>query len=64
MVLIPTTCKGALQGVVSLMITQSIVLCTQESVLAGNGNKGSYVERFLHGAVILHELFNLLALER
>lgn len=46
------------------MITQSIVLCTQEGVLAGDGNEGSYVERFLHSAVVLHELFNLLALER
>ena len=46
------------------MITQGIVLCTHKSVLAGDGNEGSYVERFLHGAVVLHELFNLLALER
>ena len=64
MVFIATTCKGALQGGVSLVITQSIVLCTQEGVLAGDGNEGSYVERFLHSTVVLHELFNLLALER
>ena len=64
LVFIPTTCKGALQGGVSLVIAQGIVLCTQESVLAGDGNEGSYVQRFLHSAVVLHELFNLLALER
>ena len=46
------------------MIAQRIVLCTQESVLAGDGNEGGYVERFLHSAVVLHELLNLLALER
>ena len=46
------------------MIAKGVVLWTHEGVLVGDGDERGNVERLLHGSMVLHELLDLLSLER